>query len=442
MQNSAGARDAVPRTLCLDDVVPNGTSRPSRLARVLPPSAPPPGLPRRADGLLWAPRCTPEEWTAWCRVRDGLDQSNDFFEVVQIEREEEQVFDLSGVARAEGWDESELMYFVFEFGTVKGMQYCREFYEMKARQEVGEEDLPVFDLVGVAEAEGWDQTELMFFVFECGVEDGVAFCREYYEMKKSREVRQAVYVDTGAGVGGKFLSEAGGGSGGEAAGRGGGIGPVPPGPVLSQRDQAVSALQALVGLLDPAVGAQVRGLVEGLLPPKPVSPAPATPTHAQIVAKLHKLYDTETQLIRKVDEVEGRVEKVRAKLVEEEAALAKVQNELSGVKDQITASLRDEHECRERTRKRGSDSEGMEDAVTVDEGESSEVVEKGKRRKVRRQGRFTRRGAGYGTSVNLLEVVGILLGLSKEDRGRCMRSAEIDDELSSMSGRNSGGGYC
>ena len=87
------------------------------------------------------------------------------------------------------------------------------------------------------------------------------------------------------------------------------LGPVPPGPVLSQTDQAVSALQALVGLLDPAVGAQVRGLVEGLLPPKPVSPAPATPTHAQIVAKLHKLYDSETQLIRKVDEVEGRVQK-------------------------------------------------------------------------------------------------------------------------------------
>ena len=115
---------------------------------------------------------------------------------MQIEREEEQVFDLSGVARAEGWDESELMYFVFEFGTAKGMQYCREFYEMKARQEVGEEDLPVFDLVGVAEAEGWDQTELMFFVFEYGVENGVSFCREYYDMKKSREVRQAVYEPT------------------------------------------------------------------------------------------------------------------------------------------------------------------------------------------------------------------------------------------------------
>ena len=104
----------------------------------------------------------------------------------------------------------------------------------------------------------------------------------------------------------------------------------------------MSALQALIGLLEPAVGAQVRGLVECLLPPKPAAPAPVTPTHAQIVAKLHKLYDSETQLVRKADEVEGRVEKVRAKLVEEEAALAKVQRELQGVKDQITASLRDD----------------------------------------------------------------------------------------------------
>ena len=47
----------------------------------------------------------------------------------------------------------------------------------------------------------------------------------------------------------------------------------------------VPALQALVGLLEPAIGAQVRGFVEGLLPPKPASPAPATPTHAQIVAR-------------------------------------------------------------------------------------------------------------------------------------------------------------
>ena len=36
-------------------------------------------------------------------------------------------------------------------------------------------------------------------------------------------------------------------------------------------------------------------------------------------------------------------------------------------------------------------------------------------------------------------LVRILKGLSKEDRGRCKRSAEIDEELSSMSGENSGG---
>ena len=124
--------------------------------------------------------------------------------------------------------------------------------------------------------------------------------------------------DTGAGVGGRFLSEVVGGNGGEAVGRSGGTGQVPPVPPPSQRDQAVSALRALVGLLDPAVGAQVRGLVEGLLPPKPASPAPATPTHAQIVARQHGLYDSETKLIQKVDEVEGRVEKAKDKVLEEE----------------------------------------------------------------------------------------------------------------------------
>ena len=187
----------MPRVICLNEMVPDGSSRPSH---GLPPLSPPPGIPRLPGGLNWAPRCSPEEWTAWCRVRDGLDVSNDFFEVVQIEQEEEEVFDLAGIAEAEGWDQTELMYFVFEFGTKKGMQYCREYYEMKnsARQVVPqgvqqEDEEEVFDLVGVAEAEGWDQTELMFFVFEYGAEKGVQFCREYYEKKNSRqEVRQAV----------------------------------------------------------------------------------------------------------------------------------------------------------------------------------------------------------------------------------------------------------
>ena len=108
--------------------------------------------------------------------------------------------------------------------------------------------------------------------------------------------------------------------------------------------------------------------------PKPVSPAPATPTHAQIVARLHGLYDSETELIREVEEVEGRVERAKAKVVEEEAALSGVQGKLQSIKDQILAALREEADCRERTRKGGTDSDGMEDAVTVDEGGSSGEV--------------------------------------------------------------------
>ena len=41
--------------------------------------------------------------------------------------------------------------------------------------------------------------------------------------------------------------------------------------------------------------------------------------------------------------------------------------------------------------------------------------------------------------MNLLDVIRILKGLSKEDRGRCISTAELDEELSSMSGGNSGG---
>ena len=60
--------------------------------------------------------------------------------------------------------------------------------------------------------------------------------------------------DTGAGVGGKFLPEVMGGAVGEV-GKGAGTGQVPSGPPPSHKDQAVSALQALIGLLEPAIGA-------------------------------------------------------------------------------------------------------------------------------------------------------------------------------------------
>ena len=52
---------------------------------------------------------------------------------------------------------------------------------------------------------------------------------------------------------------------------------MPPGPVLSQRDQALGALKALVQVLGLEKGSQVLGLVERLLPQKPASPVPTTP---------------------------------------------------------------------------------------------------------------------------------------------------------------------
>ena len=136
MQNSEQGAGEVPRVICLNQMIPDGSSQPSHGLHPLPP--PPPGIPRLPGGLNWAPRCSPEEWTAWCRVRDELDVSNEYFETVQIEQEEEEVFDLVGISEAEGWDQTELMYFVFEFGTRKGVQFCKEYYEMKnsARQEV------------------------------------------------------------------------------------------------------------------------------------------------------------------------------------------------------------------------------------------------------------------------------------------------------------------
>ena len=110
-----------------------------------------------------------------------------------------------------------------------------------------------------------------------------------------------------------------------------------------------------------------------------------------------------------------------------------MQGKLQGIKDQILAALREEADCRERTRKGGTDSDGMEDAVTVDEGGSSgEVgteVEKGKRRKVLRRGRFSRRNEAFGASVNLLDVVRIRRGCRRRivggalGRRRLMRSS-------------------
>ena len=92
----------------------------------------------------------------------------------------------------------------------------------------------------------------------------------------------------GAGVAGvRFEEAAGTGDGLDVAGKGGLQEPFPVGPVLSQRDQALNALKMLAKVLGPVVGAQVVGMVEGLSSQKPASPVPATPSHAETVARLN-----------------------------------------------------------------------------------------------------------------------------------------------------------
>ena len=66
--------------------------------------------------------------------------------------------------------------------------------------------------------------------------------------------------------------------------------PLPPGPVLAQRDQTLGALKALVEDLGPVVGPQVMGLVEGCCPRnQPLLSLPPS-TDAEMVARFHELY--------------------------------------------------------------------------------------------------------------------------------------------------------
>ena len=59
-------------------------------------------------------------------------------------------------------------------------------------------------------------------------------------------------------------------------------------------------------VLGPVVGAKVVGMVEELLPQKPASLVPATPTHAEMVARESELCGTEKRLSKKVEQAYGR----------------------------------------------------------------------------------------------------------------------------------------
>ena len=132
----------------------------------------------------------------------------------------------------------------------------------------------------------------------------------------------------GAGVGGPRFEEGVQGGGGVAAGPKGVEEPLPPGRVLSQREQALGALDALIQVLGLEAGPQVRGVVEGILPQKPASPVPTTPTHAEVVVRLHELHDSEKKRKKKVEEAQGRLETARAQVLQAEEGMTRADGEL------------------------------------------------------------------------------------------------------------------
>ena len=75
-------------------------------------------------------------------------------------------------------------------------------------------------------------------------------------LKVSPPLGEVAVLIPGAGVGGPRLDEGVQGGGGVAAGPKGVEGPLPPGRVLSQREQALGALDALIQVLGPEAGPQ------------------------------------------------------------------------------------------------------------------------------------------------------------------------------------------
>ena len=66
----------------------------------------------------------------------------------------------------------------------------------------------------------------------------------------------------------RFEDTSGAGSGVQVEGEG----PLPVGQVLVAMEQALKAIQLLEGALAPEVGEQVEAMLQGHLPPKPVTP--------------------------------------------------------------------------------------------------------------------------------------------------------------------------
>ena len=213
--------------------------------------------------------------------------------------------------------------------------------------------------------------------------------------------RNKVGGDTGAGVGVGFGTGGGvvgGGGGGDNRsafawlGGGGGVGnPLPPGMVLSERDQYQFCVEHLKRLLKDGEVEEYENFWSGRLPAKPV-PAPVkTPTEAQRAEVFAQLTKKQDGLARRVKDGQGRVEAARAKVLQEEAALVELERELKGVSDQVDAHRAENLRRAEEAKAPRVDEVGSDmdlEAVSSSGGEFGVNQVAGKRRKVVRKNRF------------------------------------------------------
>ena len=236
--------------------------------------------------------------------------------------------------------------------------------------------------------------------------------------------RNKVGGDTGAGVGVGFGiggGVVGGGGGGDNRsafswlGGGGGVGnPLPPGIVLSERDQALFCVEHLKGLLKVERDLEeFSNFWEERLPAKPV-PAPVkTPTEAQRAEVFAQLTKKQDGLARRVKDGQGRVEVAKAKVRQEEAAVEELERELKMVSDQVDAHRAENLRRAEEAKAPRVDEVGSDmdlEAGSSSGGEFGVNQVAGKRRKVVRKNRF------QGTKLTKEELWQFFNGMPNPDR--------------------------
>ena len=126
--------------------------------------------------------------------------------------------------------------------------------------------------------------------------------------------------------------------------------PLPVGEVLSDRERAPKARDVLRGILEEAVGTSMERLVLEHLPPAAEPVPPPSPTEYQRVVRLGHLLDQRAKLEKGLGEGRVRVEKAKARALEEEGKVTSMEKELSEVLKQVDAH-KAEDKRRERSRR-------------------------------------------------------------------------------------------